>query len=149
MDQNASHYIASMSPQQAARFSAEYESVRKDEIMGALLAFFLGTFGAHHFYLGRNQLGILYALFFWTGIPAVCGFVECFLMPGRVRAFNFAQANTIDARIKGIPGVGSPAAPVAANALSCQACGQPLNGSALFCTHCGGPVGSIVQTIPA
>ena len=43
MDQNANLYAATMTPQQGAWFTAEYESVRKDEIIGALLAFFLGT----------------------------------------------------------------------------------------------------------
>ncbi len=145
MDQTANAYTTHMSPQQATWFAAEYESVRKDEIMGALLAFFLGSFGAHHFYLGRNQLGILYAVFFWTGIPAVCGFVECFLMPGRVRAFNFTQANTIAAKITGRGFIEPQAAPHAV----CNECSQLLNGTALFCTHCGAPTSPARQPIPA
>jgi TM2 domain-containing membrane protein YozV len=48
----------------------------------------LGSFGAHHFYLGRNGWGILYLLFCWTGIPTLLGFIECFFMPARVRRFN-------------------------------------------------------------
>lgn len=145
MDQSANLYTTNMAPQQAAWFTAEYESVRKDEIIGALLAFFLGTFGAHHFYLGRNQLGILYAVFFWTGIPAVCGFVECFLMPGRVREFNFAQANMISARVGAMPPVSQAgfqpgSQPVAASnpiTTTCPACSQPLDRAAIFCTRCG------------
>lgn len=42
----------------------------------ALLAFFLGGLGVHKFYLGNSKLGILYLLFFWTGIPAVVGLIE-------------------------------------------------------------------------
>ncbi len=139
---NAHPYTAAMSPQQAAWFSAEYEAVHKDEIVGALLAFFLGTFGAHHFYLGDNRLGIVYAVFFWTGIPAVCGFVECFLMPGRVRAFNVAQAGAIAARITGSSAAPAAYAQPAPAPTTCTACRQPLDGSALFCTGCGAPTTS-------
>lgn len=55
---------------------------------GVLVALILGSFGAHHFYLGRNGWGILYLLFCWTGIPTLLGFIECFFMPARVRRFN-------------------------------------------------------------
>lgn len=148
MDQRANLYTTNMAPQQAAWFTAEYESVRKDEIIGALLAFFLGTFGAHHFYLGRNQLGILYAIFFWTGIPAVCGFVECFLMPGRVREFNFAQANMISARVAAMPPGSQPAGSPDRITTTCPACSQPLDGAAVFCTRCGAST-STHQAVPA
>lgn len=123
----------------AAWSAAEYDAVRKDEVVGALLAFLLGTFGAHQFYLGNNGLGILYAAFFWTGIPSLCGFVEGFLMPGRVRAYNFARAQEIAQRT----GVGpwatavSPAAPMTS---ACAACGQALDPGSVFCTKCGAPV---------
>ena len=35
-----------------------------------LLALFLGGIGVHKFYAGKNFTGLLYLLFFWTGIPA-------------------------------------------------------------------------------
>jgi RsiW-degrading membrane proteinase PrsW (M82 family)/TM2 domain-containing membrane protein YozV len=41
-----------------------------------LLALFLGSFGAHRFYLHRWGSGVLYLLFFWTGIPTVLGVIE-------------------------------------------------------------------------
>lgn len=41
-----------------------------------MLAILLGTVGAHKFYLGRTGFGILYLLFFWTGIPTIVGIVE-------------------------------------------------------------------------
>src|ERR1700739_4914856 len=75
-----------------AVFYQQYEQVRRDEVVGVLLALFLGTFGAHHFYLRRPGLGILYCCFFWTGIPTVVSFIECFFMPGRVRQYNLALA---------------------------------------------------------
>ena len=98
-------------PNPQAIFYQQYESVRRDEVVGILLALFLGTFGIHHFYLRRTGLGILYCCFFWTGIPAILGFIECFFMPGRVREFNAIQAAGIAAAL-GIPVPGWGQAPV-------------------------------------
>lgn len=124
--------------------AAEYDAVRKDEMVGALLAFLLGTFGAHQFYLGNNGLGFLYAAFFWTGIPSLCGFIEAFLMPGRVRAYNFARAQEIAQRTGVAPWTRAirPVAPVASG---CAACGQALDPESLFCTRCGVPIGHAQQ----
>lgn len=52
----------------------------KNRIVAALLAFFLGGFGIHKFYLGRIGLGILYLVFCWTFIPAVIAFIEFILL---------------------------------------------------------------------
>jgi TM2 domain-containing membrane protein YozV len=89
-------------PNPQAIFYQQFEAVRRDEVVGILLALFLGTFGLHHFYIRRTGLGILYLCFFWTGIPAILGFFECFFMPGRVREFNAIQAAGIAAAL-GIP----------------------------------------------
>ena len=62
--------VGNLNDQQRAIFYAQMSAIQKDEVVGILLALFLGSFGAHHFYLRRNGLGILYVLFFWTGIPA-------------------------------------------------------------------------------
>ncbi|XTZ38308.1 NINE protein [Salmonella enterica] len=48
----------------------------KSKITAALLAFFLGGFGAHKFYLGKIGQGILYLIFCWTFIPALIAFIE-------------------------------------------------------------------------
>ena len=48
----------------------------KDKLAAGLLAIFLGGFGVHHFYLGNVGLGLLYLLFFWTGIPLIVGIIE-------------------------------------------------------------------------
>ncbi len=95
-------------PNQQAIFYQQYNSAKRDEVVGILLALFLGDFGVHHFYLRRTGLGILYACFFWTGIPALLGLIECFFMPGRVREFNSIQAAAIAASL-GIPVPGWPA----------------------------------------
>ncbi|HMG87916.1 MAG TPA: NINE protein [Terracidiphilus sp.] len=92
-----------------AVFYQQYEHVRRDEVVGILLALFLGGFGIHHFYLRRTGLGILYACFCWTPFPWVMGFIECFFMPGRVREFNAIQAAGIAAALGiTIPGYGQP-----------------------------------------
>lgn len=48
----------------------------KSKLAAGLLAIFLGDFGAHKFYLGKPGTGLIYLLFFWTGIPAVIGIIE-------------------------------------------------------------------------
>jgi TM2 domain-containing membrane protein YozV len=86
-------------PNTQAMFYEQYEAVRRDEVVGILLALFLGTFGAHHFYLRRTGLGVLYLVFFWSGIPSILGFIECFFMAARVREFNAIQAAAIAATL--------------------------------------------------
>src|SRR6185312_11569908 len=71
-------------PNPQAIFYQEYETVRRDEVAGILVALFLGGFGIHHFYLRRTALGVVYLCFFWTPVPWILGFIECFFMPGRV-----------------------------------------------------------------
>lgn len=153
-------------PNTQAMFYEQYESVRRDEVVGILLALFLGTFGIHHFYLRRTGLGILYLVFFWSGIPSILGFIECFFMPARVREFNAIQAASIAAVLGmpipagwGWPVPGAPmnpayaaagqapvntAAPVAASTLplpgalrTCGNCHQTNVATARFCSACG------------
>ena len=52
----------------------------KSKIAAALLAFFLGGFGVHKFYLGQVGLGLIYLLFFWTFIPAIIALIEFILL---------------------------------------------------------------------
>jgi TM2 domain-containing membrane protein YozV len=137
-------------PNAQAVFYQQYEVVRRDEVVGILLALFLGTFGIHHFYLRRTGLGILYCCFFWTGIPAILGFLECFFMPGRVREFNAIQAAGIAAALGiAVPGYGMPTnaagnmPAVAGTALNqptlvaCSRCQQTNVQGARFCAGCG------------
>ena len=49
---------------------------RKDRVAAALIAFFLGGFGGHKFYLGSVGIGIMYLVFCWTFIPALIAFIE-------------------------------------------------------------------------
>jgi TM2 domain-containing membrane protein YozV len=134
---------ANWNDQQRALFNAQMSAWQKDEVVGVLLALFLGTFGAHHFYLRRPGLGILYVLFCWTGIPSVIGLVECFFMPGRVRQYNLALATYFAAHL----GEAQPAAPVstvpvtvAGLTRTCAACGSSISPGANFCGRCGAKI---------
>ena len=136
-------YTAGMTDHQRAWFYAEYEHARRDEVIGVLLAVFLGTFGIHHFYLRRNGLGFLYLLFSWTGIPSILGFIEAFIMPGRVRNYNAMQAGYISGQIRANGTFASTAS--ALPTAPCPACGGPVEPGAVFCPHCGNAVGATVQ----
>lgn len=148
-------------PNTQAIFYEQYEAARRDEVVGILLALFLGTFGVHHFYLRRTGLGILYCCFCWSGITTVLGFIECFFMPGRVREFNAIQAAGIAAALGisvpqgwGYPGnvaanvppagptpAAAPAAvsalPLAGTLLACPRCQQTNVAGSRFCSACG------------
>lgn len=52
----------------------------KSKGTAALLAFFLGGFGIHKFYLGSTKAGVLYLLFSWTCIPALIAFFDFFIL---------------------------------------------------------------------
>jgi len=136
-------------PNTQAIFFEQYQSVRRDEVVGILLALFLGTFGAHHFYLRRTGLGILYCCFCWTSIPTFLGFIECFFMPGRVREFNAIQAAGIAATLGmsiptgwGYPpinlnvNVPAPGAPPVSNPNPASSSTLPLAGTLLACARC-------------
>ncbi|MBS1804109.1 MAG: TM2 domain-containing protein [Acidobacteria bacterium] len=149
-----------------AVFYQQYEQVRRDEVVGILLALFLGSFGIHHFYLRRTGLGILYCCFFWSGFPAILGFIECFFMPGRVREFNAIQAAGIAAALGiaiptyappvnvtvNVPVAGSAPAPVyppapayspvntaiqPSSQITCSRCQKETPFGAKFCSGCG------------
>jgi len=120
-------------PNAQAIFYQQYESVRRDEVVGILLRCFW-HFRRSPLYLRRTGLGILYCCFFWTGITAILGFIECFFMPGRVREFNAIQAAGIAAMLGiSMPGwgypfnvtVNVPAAPQPGTLVACGAVGRP------------------------
>ncbi len=50
--------------------------LKKNRTLAGILAFFLGTIGIHQFYMGNIKKGILYLLFFWTGVPTVLGIMD-------------------------------------------------------------------------
>lgn len=48
----------------------------KNMLVAFVLAIFLGWMGIHKFYLGETKSGILYLIFFWTGIPYILAIVD-------------------------------------------------------------------------
>jgi len=153
-------------PNTQAMFYEQFEAVRRDEVVGILLALFLGTFGVHHFYLSRTGLGILYCCFFWSGVPSILGFIECFFMPARVREFNAIQAAGIAAVLgmsvpqgwgwpvnvnvavhpaypagsPATPGTGSLTMPLASPQITCGRCQRANVAGSKFCAGCGNPL---------
>jgi TM2 domain-containing membrane protein YozV len=138
MQTTDSIYTANMNEHQRAWFYAEYKRAAKDEVVGVLLALFLGGIGIHHFYLRRNTAGIVYLLLSWTGIPMVIAWVECLFMPGRVRQYNAAQAIYISNQILGT--AGPYASPAALAVTHCPACNSPVESAAVYCPHCGAAI---------
>jgi hypothetical protein len=144
-------------PNTQAMFYEQFETVRRDEVVGILLALFLGGFGVHHFYLRRTGLGILYCCFCWTPLPWVLGFIECFFMPGRVREFNAIQAAGIAAalgmtvpagwgwpvnvtiNVPPAPTGAAPAStlPLPGTLIACGRCQQTNVTGSRFCSGCG------------
>ena len=53
-----------------------YSGKTVNKIAYGLIAIFLGWIGIHRFYAGRWLSGIMYLLFFWTGIPWLLGLIE-------------------------------------------------------------------------
>ena len=48
----------------------------KNKTTAALLAFFLGAFGVHRFYLGKIGQGFAYLLLCWTGVPGIIAIID-------------------------------------------------------------------------
>jgi len=81
-------------------FMSKYAAEQKKAVIGILLALFLGGFGAHKFWQGKTTAGVLYILFFWTGIPALISLIECFLMSGWCRKHNQHLASSLAHALK-------------------------------------------------
>ncbi|HTV06612.1 MAG TPA: NINE protein [Acidobacteriaceae bacterium] len=128
--------------EQRALYYAHMAAWQKDEVVGVLLALFLGTFGAHHFYLRRPGLGILYCVFSWTGIPTVVSFIECFFMPSRVRQYNLALATYFASSLSAVPAAApitrpAYALPPTGAVRTCPRCGATTLAGANYCGQCG------------
>jgi TM2 domain-containing membrane protein YozV len=52
----------------------------KNRGIAIILCFFLGAFGVHRMYLGQVTVGVMYLLFFWTGIPFLLAFIDFFVL---------------------------------------------------------------------
>ncbi|HEX8711589.1 MAG TPA: NINE protein [Terracidiphilus sp.] len=129
-----------MTNEQRVAFQGEYFARRKDPAVGVLLAVFLGSFGAHRFYLGQNGIAILYILFCWTLIPHLIALIEAFFMPGRVRRWNDNMAAEVANRARALYASAGTAQPQSGATVFCTHCGKPIAGGAQFCSACGGSI---------
>ena len=69
-------------------FQFKFEQRKKSVAVYALLAVFLGGFGAHKFYMGQLGIGIIYILLSWTFIPLVIALIEALFSSGTVDSHN-------------------------------------------------------------
>lgn len=68
----------------------EVQKSKKDKTVAAIIAFFLGMFGIHRFYLGQIGLGILYAVLSFTGITTIIGIIDAIVLLAMDKdKFNF------------------------------------------------------------
>jgi TM2 domain-containing membrane protein YozV len=51
----------------------------KSRVLAIVFALVLGFIGIHKFYLGKMAQGVIYVLFFWTGIPAFIAWIEALI----------------------------------------------------------------------
>ncbi len=132
--------LPAMTDQQRDSFLSTYAAEQKSEVAGVLFAVFLGGFGAHHFYLRRMGLGVLYLVFGVTGIPWLIALFEAFFMPARVRQYNAELSSYLAAVITGSAvAVGGP---VAVSTVYCPACGTSSPSGLRFCGRCGAAIAS-------
>ena len=88
----------------AARKQMMYDANRKSTGASYLLWFFLGSFGAHRFYLGQTGTAVVQLLLLLLGwLPLFAGwiilgvwlFVDLFLIPGIARDENMRIADRL------------------------------------------------------
>lgn len=75
MNTNHNESVVSQSSQGAVQGQVPANFVYKSRVAASALAFFVGVFGAHRFFLGK-WWGIFYLLFFWTYIPWIIAVIE-------------------------------------------------------------------------
>lgn len=80
-------YAAPLPPQYGAPAGA---LPPKELVVAYLLWFFLGIFGAHHFYLGKVGRGFLWL--FTLGLFGIGLLVDLFTLPAQTRAVNAKRA---------------------------------------------------------
>ena len=71
--------VPAVTTSEAARSKAP-SGHRRNKLIAALLALFLGWLGIHKFYLGKVIQGIFYLLLFWTLSPALIALIEAILL---------------------------------------------------------------------
>lgn len=115
----------------------------KKKNIAALLAFLLGGFGAHKFYLRQTGLGVVYICFCWTYIPAIIALIESIrflvmsesefnkkynqnkvIKPKHSEPINVKYQETKTETLEG-------------NTKQCPQCGAPNQRTNKYCESCG------------
>lgn len=52
----------------------------KKKSVAIFLAFILGSFGVHHFYLGNKGRGVIYLLLSWSLMPLIASLVDALVL---------------------------------------------------------------------
>jgi len=65
-----------------------YSMERKDPFIAWIACAVLGSFGAHHFYLGNTRTGMFRLLFSFTGIPTILAAFELFTIHEQTKQLN-------------------------------------------------------------
>jgi len=94
------NYAKKMTADQRTLFISEVSKYKRNPKTGFWLSLLLGTFGAHHFYLKKTLLGVVYVVFCWTWIPTTLGIFESIFMFKRVEAYNMNCAQEVAMRAK-------------------------------------------------
>jgi hypothetical protein len=120
---------------------APYTGPARDRQAAALLAIFLGTVGAHKWYLRRPWEAILYPIFFWTFVPTVVGIMEgVWYLSLSDEAFRL---RVVERRPVDVPAAGEP--PTASGMPRgwglCPDCRTLNPVDARFCLRCGETIG--------
>lgn len=101
----------------------------KSKITAGLLAIFLGSIGAHKFYLRKPALGLLYLVFFWTFLPGIIGIVEGLsMLLGSDESFN----KKYNSNVSSISVAISPDTHI-----RCPECREFIFKDAKKCRYCG------------
>ncbi len=57
-------------------FKEMLKSLKKNKTLAGILAMFAGTIGLHWFYMGQWKKGLVYLIFFWSGVPTILGILD-------------------------------------------------------------------------
>lgn len=77
-----------LNPEEKDFYFRSIQAAKRDPRRAILLALFLGSFGAHHFYLGKYRVGLLYLAFCWSLFPMVLSWGECLMLRNQVKNYN-------------------------------------------------------------